>query len=180
MKRASCHLRSARNASATWVIQTMKMKMNSNRGYAVLRMLIRRISYARFPAKSHIVHNNVIKIAGRREIRRISCGLRNVMYRSATLVGFANDLLLYYSDLVAAPTTVESDNFKIAPATNHASRRHSRNGTTRWRCLPSLSMPMRISSPALGHTGGFMPSATPAGVPVVTTSPGSSTMNCET
>ena len=30
----------------------------------------------------------------------------------------------------------------------------------------------------LSHMGGFMPSATPGGVPVVTTSPGSSTMNC--
>lgn len=58
--------------------------------------------------------------------------------------------------------------------------RYIRKPTTFWHCSPSPSMPRRISSPACSHLGGFIPSATPGGVPVVTTSPGSSTMNCVT
>ena len=56
---------------------------------------------------------------------------------------------------------------------------HISNGTTVWRCWPRPSMASVITSPAFSQTGGFMPSATPAGVPVVTTSPASSTMNLE-
>ena len=37
-------------------------------------------------------------------------------------------------------------------------------------------MPSVITSPAFSHCGGFMPIATPGGVPVVITSPGSSVM----
>ncbi len=60
----------------------------------------------------------------------------------------------------------------------HARRHYHymRNAATLHRCSPSLSMPRRISSPTCSHLGSFMPSATPGGVPVVTTSPASSTM----
>ena len=58
-------------------------------------------------------------------------------------------------------------------------RLYSLNATTFCFCSPRPWMVRLIASPALSHTGGFMPSATPGGVPVVTTSPGSSTMNCE-
>src|SRR3954453_5740269 len=53
------------------------------------------------------------------------------------------------------------------------------NRTTFWRCSPSPSMPSVTTSPALRNVGGFMPSPTPGGVPVVITSPGSITKNCE-
>lgn len=56
-------------------------------------------------------------------------------------------------------------------------RPHILNGTMVWRALPSLSIESVTTSPAFSHFGSFMPSATPAGVPVVTTSPGSRTMN---
>ena len=56
---------------------------------------------------------------------------------------------------------------------------YSLNATTFCFCSPRPWMVRLMTSPALSHTGGFMPSATPGGVPVVTTSPGSSTMNCE-
>jgi len=46
-----------------------------------------------------------------------------------------------------------------------------------WRPRPWISS--AIVSPTLRNTGGFMPRPTPGGVPVVTTSPASSTMNCE-
>ena len=49
-----------------------------------------------------------------------------------------------------------------------------------WRCSPSPSMPRVTTSPTLRNCGGFMPVPTPGGVPVVTMSPGSSVMNCET
>ena len=63
------------------------------------------------------------------------------------------------------------------PKPTSTSFSHALNGTIFWRCSPSPSMPMRTSSPGFSHFGSFMPSATPAGVPVVTTSPGSSTKN---
>ena len=48
---------------------------------------------------------------------------------------------------------------------------------TFWRCSPRPAMPRRISSPAFRNTGvGFMPRATPGGVPVVMRSPGHSVM----
>ena len=48
---------------------------------------------------------------------------------------------------------------------------------TFWRCSPRPAMPRRISSPAFRNTGvGFMPRATPGGVPVVIRSPGQSVM----
>ena len=41
-------------------------------------------------------------------------------------------------------------------------------------------MPRRTMSPALRNFGsGFIPRATPGGVPVIITSPGSMTKNCE-
>src|SRR5439155_26417534 len=49
-----------------------------------------------------------------------------------------------------------------------------------WRCSPRPSMPSVTTSPTLRNCGGFMPVPTPGGVPGVTTSPGSSVMNCET
>jgi hypothetical protein len=54
---------------------------------------------------------------------------------------------------------------------------YSLNGTTLDFCSPSPAIRSVITSPGTSHFGGFMPSATPGGVPVVTTSPGSSTMN---
>src|SRR3954447_20537773 len=57
---------------------------------------------------------------------------------------------------------------------------HALNLTTFCSCSPSPSMPSRTTSPALRNCGvGFMPSATPGGVPVMMTSPGSNTTNCE-
>jgi hypothetical protein len=38
---------------------------------------------------------------------------------------------------------------------------------------PSLSIPNLTTSPAFRYCGGFMPNPTPAGVPVLMTSPGS-------
>src|SRR6476661_7586587 len=56
----------------------------------------------------------------------------------------------------------------------------ARYGTTFCSCSPSPSMPRRTTSPALRNCGvGFMPSATPGGVPVMMTSPGCMTRNCE-
>src|SRR5205807_2884629 len=52
--------------------------------------------------------------------------------------------------------------------------------TISWRCSPRPSMPSVTTSPTLRKVGGFMPRPTPGGVPVVTMSPGSSVMNCET
>ena len=53
-------------------------------------------------------------------------------------------------------------------------------GSQAWtfcRCSPRPAMPSRISSPAFRYTGvGFMPMATPGGVPVVIRSPGQSVM----
>lgn len=54
------------------------------------------------------------------------------------------------------------------------------NGTTFCCCWPRPSMPSVMTSPAFKNRGGFMPRPTPGGVPVVMTSPASSTMNCET
>src|SRR5262249_59082175 len=51
--------------------------------------------------------------------------------------------------------------------------------TTFCCCSPSPSMPRRTTSPALRNCGGFMPRPTPGGVPVMITSPGSITKNCE-
>ena len=49
--------------------------------------------------------------------------------------------------------------------------------STAWRCSPRPSMPTRMTSPPLRNTGvGLMPMPTPGGVPVTTTSPGSSVM----
>src|SRR5262249_43267067 len=57
---------------------------------------------------------------------------------------------------------------------------HGLNATTFCCCSPRPSMPRRTTSPACRYFGvGFMPMATPGGVPVTITSPGSSTMNCE-
>lgn len=50
-------------------------------------------------------------------------------------------------------------------------------GTTFCRCSPSPLMPRVTTSPGFSHAWvGFMPSATPAGVPVVMMSPGSRVM----
>src|SRR4030095_10219910 len=50
--------------------------------------------------------------------------------------------------------------------------------TTLCRDSPKPSIPRATTSPAFKYTGaGRMPSATPAGVPVLMTSPGSSVMN---
>ena len=47
-------------------------------------------------------------------------------------------------------------------------------------CWPNLSTPRVTTSPGFSQIGsGFIPSATPGGVPVVMTSPGSSSKNCE-
>ena len=51
--------------------------------------------------------------------------------------------------------------------------------TTLCFCSPRPAMPSAMTSPGLRKTGGFMPRPTPGGVPVVMTSPGSSTMKCE-
>jgi len=48
---------------------------------------------------------------------------------------------------------------------------------TSWRDSPSPSMPSSTTSPAFRYCGGFMPKPTPAGVPVLMTSPGRSVMN---
>ena len=48
------------------------------------------------------------------------------------------------------------------------------HATTRWSCRPSPSIPSDIVSPAFRNRGGFLPDPTPGGVPVVMTSPGSS------
>jgi hypothetical protein len=54
---------------------------------------------------------------------------------------------------------------------------YSCQGTTDWRCSPSLSTPRVITSPGRRNTGvGFFPEPTPGGVPVVIKSPGSSVM----
>jgi hypothetical protein len=53
-------------------------------------------------------------------------------------------------------------------------------GTTVWRCSPRWSMRSVITSPALRYSRGLRAEPTPGGVPVVTTSPGSSTMNSVT
>src|SRR4029079_472010 len=51
-------------------------------------------------------------------------------------------------------------------------------GATFWRERPSPSMPSSTTSPTLRYTGsGLMPRPTPAGVPVLMTSPGSRDMN---
>src|ERR1700691_378524 len=42
---------------------------------------------------------------------------------------------------------------------------------------PRCSIPNSTTSPAFKYCGGFMPNATPAGVPVLMTSPGSNVMN---
>jgi hypothetical protein len=47
----------------------------------------------------------------------------------------------------------------------------ARNGVSSW---PSPSTSTITRSPPLSHTGSFMPEMTPAGVPVIITSPGSS------
>jgi len=49
--------------------------------------------------------------------------------------------------------------------------------TTCWRDWPKPSMPSSTMSPGFRYCGGFMPRPTPAGVPVLTTSPGRSVMN---
>src|SRR5262252_8435549 len=57
---------------------------------------------------------------------------------------------------------------------------YARNRTTFWVCSPSPAMLSFTTSPTFRNFGsGFMPSATPGGVPVIMTSPGSRTMNCE-
>jgi len=48
-----------------------------------------------------------------------------------------------------------------------------------WRWAPRLSISSSMTSPTFSHGGGFMPAATPGGVPVGMMSPGSSVMNCE-
>src|SRR6476659_754497 len=48
---------------------------------------------------------------------------------------------------------------------------------TRCRDSPSPSIPNWMASPAFRNCGGFIPNPTPAGVPVLITSPGSSVMN---
>src|SRR6476660_6110852 len=63
---------------------------------------------------------------------------------------------------------------------SHEGHAHFLNFTTFCRCSPRPSMPRVTTSPALRNLGsGFMPRPTPGGVPVVMTSPGSSTKNCE-
>jgi hypothetical protein len=52
-------------------------------------------------------------------------------------------------------------------------------GTIVCRCSPSFSIPSVTTSPAFRNCGGFIPSPTPGGVPVVMTSPGSRIMKCE-
>ena len=54
---------------------------------------------------------------------------------------------------------------------------YSLKGTTFERCSPRPSTRKTNSSPAFRYSGGFLAEPTPGGVPVVTTSPGSSTMN---
>lgn len=54
---------------------------------------------------------------------------------------------------------------------------HALNGTTCWRWKPSFSICSVITSPERRYSGGFRAAPTPGGVPVVTTSPGSNTMN---
>src|SRR5216683_1340090 len=57
---------------------------------------------------------------------------------------------------------------------------YARDFTIFCRCLPSPAVLSSTTSPTCRNFGsGFMPSATPGGVPVMMTSPGSSTMNCE-
>ena len=57
---------------------------------------------------------------------------------------------------------------------------HALNFTTFCCCSPSPSMPSCTTSPGLRNFGcGLMPMPTPGGVPVMITSPGSSTRNCE-
>src|SRR3954469_2835003 len=70
-------------------------------------------------------------------------------------------------------------NFSPHPDAAFAASPYILNRTTFWRCSPSPSMPSVTTSPALRNVGGFMPSPTPGGVPVVITSPGSITKNCE-
>src|SRR5215471_17003440 len=54
------------------------------------------------------------------------------------------------------------------------------NRATFWVCSPSPAMLSLTTSPTFKYFGsGFMPSATPGGVPVMMTSPGSRTMNWE-
>src|SRR5262252_9601970 len=69
---------------------------------------------------------------------------------------------------------------RVEDAGKNRWRCYALNFTTFWRCSPSPSIPSVTTSPALRNFGsGFMPSPTPGGVPVVMTSPGSSTKNCE-
>ena len=59
-----------------------------------------------------------------------------------------------------------------------AARSLQTGGTTSCRDEPSPSIPSSTTSPAFRYTGsGLMPMPTPAGVPVLMTSPGSSVMN---
>ena len=51
-------------------------------------------------------------------------------------------------------------------------------GRIRWRWVPRPSIPSSTTSPAFRKVGGLHAQATPAGVPVLMTSPGSSVMNC--
>src|SRR5450432_3996257 len=48
---------------------------------------------------------------------------------------------------------------------------------TVWRASPKPSMPYSTKSPTFKKLGGLRPSPTPAGVPVLSRSPGSSVMN---
>ncbi len=67
------------------------------------------------------------------------------------------------------------------PDTERTTRRaHNRLQTlaiTCWREDPSPSIPSSTTSPALRKTGGLKPSPTPAGVPVLITSPGNNDIN---
>src|ERR1700758_591844 len=69
--------------------------------------------------------------------------------------------------------------FAFAQPILHLTYSHILNFTTFCCCSPNPATPRRTTSPALRNCGGFMPSPTPGGVPVMITSPGSMTKNCE-
>ena len=53
------------------------------------------------------------------------------------------------------------------------------SATQTCRCWPKHSIPSSTTSPAFRYCGGFIPSPTPGGVPVETTSPGCRVKNCD-
>jgi hypothetical protein len=79
---------------------------------------------------------------------------------------------------VAAQASARRRIVHIAASPGPADRAYPVNGTTVWRWRPRPSISSSITSPAFRYCGGFITEPTPGGVPVVTTSPGSSTQNC--